>query len=118
MAAEAYAGLGDAEGAQAHAAAAAEVAGRFESSAWRAMAESSAGNAAVARGAADEALAHFEAAADLFARVGHAYWADRTRAGEHRMMPVFEERSGNACRLASLSPRGDRLRAKRHGSGS
>jgi DNA-binding SARP family transcriptional activator len=77
VAAEAFAALGDRESAKAHAEAAARVAGMFDSSAWRAMAESAAGSAAAADGRTAEARERFQAAADLYQRVGHTYWAER-----------------------------------------
>jgi hypothetical protein len=52
----------------------------FESSAWSAMAESAAGSLAAAEGAPAEARAHFEEAASLYDRIGHSYWAERSRA--------------------------------------
>ncbi|MGW0807662.1 BTAD domain-containing putative transcriptional regulator [Nonomuraea sp. NPDC002799] len=79
VAAEAYAALGDAERARAHAVAAAGTAGAFGGSAWRAMAESAAGSAASAEGDQDRARTCFATAADLYTRVGHVYWADRSR---------------------------------------
>jgi hypothetical protein len=55
------------------------VAGMFESSAWQAMAESAAASVAKAEGAPAEARDRFEYAASLYDRVGHSYWAGRTR---------------------------------------
>jgi hypothetical protein len=80
VAAEAFGALGELDAARAHAEAAARVAAMFESSAWSAMAESAAGSVAAADGAPAEARARFEEAASLYARVGHAYWADRSQA--------------------------------------
>lgn len=80
VAAEALAALGDREGAQAYAEAAARVAGMFESSAWRAMAESAAGSVAAAYGRTAEARDRFQTAADLYRRIGHSYWAERAQA--------------------------------------
>ncbi|TMK93521.1 MAG: transcriptional regulator [Actinobacteria bacterium] len=79
MAAEAFAGLGDRDGARAHAEAAAGVAGFFDSSAWRAMAQSAAASAAAADGEPVRAAEHFEAAAELYERAGQPYWAERSR---------------------------------------
>jgi DNA-binding SARP family transcriptional activator len=79
MAAEAFAALGDADGARAHAAAAARVSEFFDSSAWRAMAKSATASTAVAEGETERAREHFEAAADLFARAGQPYWERRSR---------------------------------------
>ncbi|MFG1682584.1 BTAD domain-containing putative transcriptional regulator [Nonomuraea sp. NPDC049269] len=79
VAAEAYAALGDAERARAHAVSAADTADAFGGSAWRAMAESAAGSAASAEGDPDSARIRFATAADLYTRVGHAYWAERSR---------------------------------------
>lgn len=80
LAAEAFGALGDLDGARAHAQAATNVAGMFESSAWQAMAESAAGSVAAAEGDAAGAQARFETAASLYDQIGHSYWADRSRA--------------------------------------
>jgi len=80
VAAEAFGTLGDRDGARAYAEAATRVAGMFDSSAWRAMAESAAGSVAASDGESSVARKHFESAADLYDRVGHAYWAQRSRA--------------------------------------
>ena len=80
VAAEAFAVLGDRGNAQVHAAAAARVAAMFDSSAWSAMAESAAGSVAVADGRAPDARERFRAAAALYDRVGHSYWAERSLA--------------------------------------
>jgi hypothetical protein len=61
----------------AHAEAAAAVAGSFDSSAWRAMAESAAASAAAASGDPARAREHFEVAAGLYARAGQPYWRQR-----------------------------------------
>ncbi len=79
LAAEAFGTLGDLDIARAHAAAAARFAAMFESSAWSAMAESAAGSVAAAEGATDEARARFQEAAALYDRIGHSFWADRSR---------------------------------------
>jgi hypothetical protein len=80
VAAEALTMLDDTEGARPFAAAAAGVAGIFESSAWRAMAESAAASVARADGDQAQARAGFESAAGLFERAGQPYWRERSRA--------------------------------------
>jgi DNA-binding SARP family transcriptional activator len=80
LAAEAFAALGDLAAARAHAEAARRVAAMFSSSAWSAMAESAAGSVSSVEGAPAEARTRFEAAASLYDRIGHSYWADRSRA--------------------------------------
>jgi tetratricopeptide (TPR) repeat protein len=72
VAAEAFAALDDRDSARDFADAASGVAGFFESSAWRAMAESAAGSAE------GDAARHAEAAR-LYERAGQPYWADRAR---------------------------------------
>jgi hypothetical protein len=75
-----FGALEDRSAAHAYADAAAGVAGFFESSAWRAMAESAAASAAAAD--ADAALAdeRFAAAAALYERAGQPYWQERALA--------------------------------------
>ena len=80
MAAEAFAALGDADGARAYAAAAARVSDVFDSSAWRAMAESAAASVAAVEGEPSRARERFEAAATLFERAGQPYWIERSLA--------------------------------------
>jgi DNA-binding SARP family transcriptional activator len=80
VAAEAFGALGKLDAARAHAEAATRVAAMFESSAWSAMAESAAGSVAAAEGDPAEARARFEEAASLYDRIGHSYWAERSRA--------------------------------------
>ena len=80
IAAETFASLGDRDGARAYADAAARVAGTFESTAWRAMAESAAASLAVAAGDRPGARQRFAAAAGLYERAGHSYWAERSLA--------------------------------------
>ena len=80
MAAEAFAALDLREEARASAESATAVAGTFDSSAWRAMAESAAGSAAKAEGESARARAHFEAAASLYERAHQPFWAERSRA--------------------------------------
>ena len=77
VAAEAFAALGDPAGAQAHAAAAGQVAAMFASSAWSAMAETAAGSAALASGHAAQEAQHRAASAELYQRAGQPYWAQR-----------------------------------------
>ncbi|MFF5111327.1 BTAD domain-containing putative transcriptional regulator [Streptosporangium sp. NPDC000509] len=78
--AQAFALVGDAEGAHALATAAAQFAGSFASSAWSAMAEETAASAAVADGDHTAARDRFQAAAVLYDKAGHTFWADRARA--------------------------------------
>jgi DNA-binding SARP family transcriptional activator len=78
MAAEAFARLADAEGARPYVVAAAKVAEMFNSSAWRAMAESAAGYLALTEGHEQRALHHFDIARDLYERAGQPYWAERS----------------------------------------
>jgi tetratricopeptide (TPR) repeat protein len=80
IAAEAFAALGDRDGARAHAEAAARVADMFESSSWRAMAASAAASLAAVEGEQPLARERFETAAGLYERAGHSYWAGRSRA--------------------------------------
>ena len=80
IAAEAFAALGDRDSALGHAEAAKRTAGFFESSAWRAMAESAAASVAVAEDQPTMASERFTAAAELYERAGHSYWAGRSRA--------------------------------------
>jgi len=78
VAAEAHSLLGDRDGAESYAQAAARVATFFASSAWRAMAESAAGSAAIAAGDEGRAREHFASARDLYEAAGQPYWAERT----------------------------------------
>jgi hypothetical protein len=80
VAAEALAALEDREGAAAYAEAAAGVAGSFDSSAWRAMAEAAGGSVARAEGDRERARERFEAAAGLYQRADQPYWLERSRA--------------------------------------
>jgi predicted negative regulator of RcsB-dependent stress response len=77
--AEAFGALGDLDSARSYADAANRVAAMFESSAWSAMAASAAGSVAAAEGATAEARTRFEEAASLYERIGHSYWAERSR---------------------------------------
>jgi DNA-binding SARP family transcriptional activator len=72
IAAEAFAALDDRDAAGEYAESAARVAGFFESSAWRAMAESAAASA-------ERDPARHESAAGLYERAGQHYWAGRSR---------------------------------------
>lgn len=78
IAAEGFALLADGDRARTYAESAAKVAATFDSSAWRAMAESAAGSAALAEGNDQAALGHFHAARDLYERAGQPYWAQRS----------------------------------------
>jgi DNA-binding SARP family transcriptional activator len=79
LAAEAFAMLGDLDAARVYAGAAGHVAGMFASSAWSAMAASAAGSVALAEGEHSRARERFEDAAVLYERVGHTFWAQRSR---------------------------------------
>ena len=78
--AQAFALIGDREGAHALAEVAAQLAGSFGSSAWSAMAESAAASAAVADGDLRSARTRFGSAAALYEKAGHAFWAARASA--------------------------------------
>jgi DNA-binding SARP family transcriptional activator len=80
LAAEAFAALGDVAAAHAYALAAETVSERFDSSAWRAMAESAAASVAAAEGDAPLAVARFREAAGLYDRAEQPYWAERSLA--------------------------------------
>jgi len=71
--------LDDRDSARSYADAAAGVAGMFDSSAWRAMAESAAASVAAAEGDSVGARERFEAAAGLYERAGQPYWLQRSR---------------------------------------
>lgn len=79
VAAEAFAALGDEDATAEHARAAERVAGRFQSSAWSAMAETASGALAEVRGAAAEARRRHLAAARLYGRARQPYWAARSK---------------------------------------
>lgn len=100
MAAEAFAALGGRNDARAYAKSAAVVADVFDSSAWRAMAESAAGSAAKAEGEPARARAHFEAAAGLYERGGQPYWVQRSLA--QAAAASLGERPGNGRPVTSL----------------
>jgi hypothetical protein len=77
IAAETFAALANPEGATREAGAAREVADRFRSSAWGAMASTAEGNLMVSRGEPDIARRRFAEAAELYTAAGQPYWADR-----------------------------------------
>jgi DNA-binding SARP family transcriptional activator len=79
IAAEALTLLDDGDAARPYSDAAAAVAGMFDSSAWRAMAEAAAASVVAGDGDAAEARGRFEAAAALYERAGEPYWAERSR---------------------------------------
>jgi hypothetical protein len=68
IAAEAFAALGDRDGARVHAEAAQRAASFFASSAWRAMAESAEASVAVVEGEPTAASERFTAAAEVYER--------------------------------------------------
>ncbi|MEV7802258.1 BTAD domain-containing putative transcriptional regulator [Microbispora sp. NPDC088329] len=96
--AQACALVGDREGAHAHAAAAAQFAGSFASSAWSAMAESAAASAAVADGDPYAARERFQSAAALYAEVGHSFWADRATAQANSVRDGLQRRNVQGTR--------------------
>ena len=78
IAAETFAALRTRDAAAPYIEAATAIAGMFESSAWRAMAESAAASLATLDGETDRARAGFEAAAFLYERAGQPYWQRRS----------------------------------------
>jgi DNA-binding SARP family transcriptional activator len=80
VAAEAFALLDDGDAARPYAEAAAGVAGMFDSSAWRAMAESAAASVAAAGRDPARAQAGFQAAAALYERANQPFWQERATA--------------------------------------
>jgi DNA-binding SARP family transcriptional activator len=80
MAAEAFAAVGDRQSARGYAESALRVAGLFESSAWRAMAESASASVAAAEGDSAQARERFAAAARLYQRAQQPYWSQRSLA--------------------------------------
>ncbi|WP_211359720.1 BTAD domain-containing putative transcriptional regulator [Actinocorallia herbida] len=78
--AQAFALVGDREGAHALALSAAQFAESFPSSAWSAMAEATSASAAVTDGDLDAARARFQAAAVLYEKADHPFWAARSLA--------------------------------------
>jgi DNA-binding SARP family transcriptional activator len=79
IAAEACALLADADSARGYAGSAARVAEMFQSSAWRAMAESAAASVAIAARGGHAATRHLQQAASLYELAGQPYWAARCR---------------------------------------
>jgi DNA-binding SARP family transcriptional activator len=75
--AQAFAMVGDVAGADECTAAAEQLAASFPTSAWKAMAESAAGSAALARGDRREGVQRFQAAAKLYDIADHTFWAGR-----------------------------------------
>jgi len=80
IAAETSSALGDRDGAAVYAESTASVAGMFDSSAWRAMAESASASVATADGEPAQARERFEAAAGLYEQAGQPYWRERSLA--------------------------------------
>ncbi|MEX0833105.1 MAG: BTAD domain-containing putative transcriptional regulator [Actinomycetota bacterium] len=80
VAAEAFAAIGDAEGAGPFAEDAARVAEMFDSSAWRAMALSAEANLKASEGDSSGSAGLFREAAGRYEQAGQPYWAERTRA--------------------------------------
>jgi tetratricopeptide (TPR) repeat protein len=78
VATEAFATLGDPENAGFYSRAAGRVAESFSSSAWKAMAETSAGSVAKVKGDHNAACGHFDLARDLYDRAGQPFWAERS----------------------------------------
>ena len=74
--AQAFALVGDREGAHALAEVAAQLAASFASSAWSAMAESAAASAAIADGDLPAARQRFGSAVALYEKAGHTFWAE------------------------------------------
>jgi DNA-binding SARP family transcriptional activator len=86
VAAEAYAAAGNPDAAERHAEAVERLAGRWESTAVSAMAETAWGSVALARGDSAEAAARFLSASEMHQRLGQPFWAGRTlfQAGQVR----------------------------------
>jgi len=78
--AQAFALVGDGEGAHALAEVASQLAASFASSAWSAMAESAAASAAIADGDLTAARHRFGSAIALYEKAGHTFWAERASA--------------------------------------
>ena len=74
---QAFALIGDRDGAHALAEVAAQLAASFRSSAWSATAESAAASAALADGDLTAARQRFGSAASLYEKAGHSFWAGR-----------------------------------------
>ena len=77
VATEAFALLGDRDGARSYADAAVRVSALFSSSAWQAMADTAASSAAVAEGETRTAIGHFVSARERYETAGQPYWAKR-----------------------------------------
>jgi hypothetical protein len=80
VAAQTSSALDDVVAAAAYAESAAGVAGMFDSSAWRAMAESASASLAAAEGDGALARERFAAAAGMYERAGQPYWHERSLA--------------------------------------
>jgi DNA-binding SARP family transcriptional activator len=77
VAAEAYAAAGDPDAAAGHAEQAERLAGRWQSTAVRAMAETAWGSAALALDEPQEAASRFLSASKMYAELGHPFWEAR-----------------------------------------
>jgi ATP/maltotriose-dependent transcriptional regulator MalT len=86
VAAEAYAAAGNPDAAEGHAEAVERLAGRWESTAVSAMAETAWGSVALARGDSAESAGRFLSASEMYRSVGQPFWAGRTlfQAGQVR----------------------------------
>jgi DNA-binding SARP family transcriptional activator len=86
VAAEAYAAAGNPDAAEGHAEAVERLAGRWESTAVSAMAETAWGSVALARGDSAEAAGRFLSASEMYRSLGQPFWAGRTlfQAGQVR----------------------------------
>lgn len=116
LAAEAFAALGDREGAAGRAEAAAGVAEMFRSSAWSAMAETARGAHAVAREEPDVARTHFLAAARLYERARQPFWSARSKVQAASAAPDTRTGTGtgmDADLLAEAALTFERLGAAR-----
>jgi len=115
MAAEAFAALGGRNDARAYAESASIVAGVFDSSAWRAMAESVAGSAAEAEGEPARARDYFEATARLYEQAGQPYWARRAlaQAAAAWLEGTLRERAPPNVSTTAKSSRSERRRGGR-----
>jgi DNA-binding SARP family transcriptional activator len=80
VAAQTSSALDDVGAAAAYAESAASVAGMFDSSAWRAMAESASASVAAAEGDGALARERFATAAGMYERAGQPYWRERSLA--------------------------------------
>jgi DNA-binding SARP family transcriptional activator len=102
VAAEAYAAAGDPDAAQQHAEAVERLAGRWESTAVTAMAETAWGSVALVRGDAAEAARRFLSANAKYRSLGQPFWAGRTlfQAGQVRAASGEIEEAGDLLRDA------------------